>query len=282
MPKLPTHQESQEYTPFETEGTRWEPRQLYQQPGHPEFDQENYEDDLYTGVQFGLDYRTQSLHTNREPTTIPNLYDGQDPGVLAHPIAAYPAETKQLTRYGPPHSTLHGVSALLFPTGALQMDGASDDASYRSPIDYTDGFPSLELASNMDISTTRGSADPPTTSAHVALHSAEHSETIGNDEEGEEMTELRYNGAGSWKCTICLKSFRRRRRAILHVLNKHNSIRIPCNGSCGIVNWYVGEATYIIPFYSSPYPLNPFRHCVRSMSFLQPDCLDHSFLFLCA
>ncbi|KAG9052840.1 hypothetical protein FS842_009168, partial [Serendipita sp. 407] len=237
MPKLPNHQESQEYTPFGTEGTWWEPRQLYQQPGHPEFDQESYEDGLYMDVQFGLNYQAQSLHTNREPTTIPNLYDGQDPGVLAHPIAVYPAEIPQTTRCDPPRSTLHGVSALLFPTGALQMHGTSDDASYRSPIDYIDELPSLEgLTSNMYSSTTRGSADPPTTSAHVALHTAEHPETIGNEEEGEEMTELRYNGSGSWKCTICSKSFRRRRRAVLHVLNKHNNMRIPCGGSCGIVD----------------------------------------------
>ncbi|KAG8800154.1 hypothetical protein FRC16_003507 [Serendipita sp. 398] len=237
--RLPTYQESQDYRTVVTGRTRWEPRLPYQQPDHPEFDQESYGYGLRTDVQFGLDYQTQSLHTNREPPMIPNLYDGegQDPNVFAHSIALYHTDIPHLARYDPPRSTLCRDSTSFFLTGALQTNGTSDDASYRSPIDYTNEAHPLESFDSVDTSTTRESADPTRMTVHPALRTVENPETTGNEEGKGEMAALCYGGGGSWKCTICSKSFRRRRRAVLHVLNMHNYIRIPCDGLCGSVDW---------------------------------------------
>ncbi|KAG9056114.1 hypothetical protein FS842_000294 [Serendipita sp. 407] len=212
MSKLP----AQEYRPFETEESSWEPCQPYQRSDHPDFDQDSYEESgLYTDVQFGLGYQAENLETNRELQTIPNLYALQDPGVFAHPSVPYPTEVPTLSRYETP-STLHTDRALFFPTGAIQAYGMSE-ASYHSPI--TDEFPPFE--SSM---------------AHPILQTTENLERAEDEEEEGVGVVLSYSGKGAWKCAICSKSFRRRRRAVLHVLNKHKNTRIRCNGACGIAD----------------------------------------------
>lgn len=45
--------------------------------------------------------------------------------------------------------------------------------------------------------------------------------------------------SGRWSCRSCQRVFRRRQRALLHFLNKHEGLRLPCNGVCGDLQWYV-------------------------------------------
>ncbi|KAG8766975.1 hypothetical protein FRC16_007518, partial [Serendipita sp. 398] len=75
---------------------------------------------------------------------------------------------------------------------------------------------------------------------HPILQTTENLERAEEEEEEGVGVVLSYSGKGAWKCAICSKSFRRRRRAVLHVLNKHKNTRIRCNGACGIADWYVG------------------------------------------
>ncbi|KAG8770690.1 hypothetical protein FRC20_003771, partial [Serendipita sp. 405] len=207
---LQTHQESQEYKSLEMRESTWEP-----------------DGSLYTDVQLGSNNQTESL-PNREASTISDLYRVHPDG-FNHPVAGYPAEISTLTRYNSP-STLYIDPALGFPTRTLQADGELEP-QYRSPI--TDEFPPFEGYPNMDSSSTRGSGNLSISPAHTILQTAEHPETAGNEEEGQEKVVLHYSGGGTWRCSICAKSFRRRQRAVLHVLNKHNNIRLQCNGKCG-------------------------------------------------
>ncbi|KAG8813508.1 hypothetical protein FRC18_002435 [Serendipita sp. 400] len=244
---LQTHQESQEYKSLEMRESTWEPGQPHQQPGQPDSGQESREDgSLYTDVQLGSNHQTESL-PNREASTISDLYRVY-PDVFNHPVAGYPAEISTLTRYNS-LSTLYIDPALGFPTGTLQADGELEP-QYRSPIN--DEFPPFEGYPNMNSPSTRGSGNLSISPAHTILQTAEHPETVGNEEEGQEEVVLRYSGGGTWRCSICAKSFRRRQRAVLHVLNKHNNIRLQCNGKCGAACWYVGDATHIMP--SPPLP----------------------------
>lgn len=42
---------------------------------------------------------------------------------------------------------------------------------------------------------------------------------------------------GRWRCEVCEKVFRRKQRAAQHFQNKHQGLRLQCDGSCGKVPW---------------------------------------------
>ncbi|KAG8822871.1 hypothetical protein FRC19_005091 [Serendipita sp. 401] len=236
MSTLPTNQGLQGDGLLEMGESSWEPHQPNQQSGHPNFDQESREGgSLYTNIQFGSDYPTQNPHTHRDVATISNLYGVQGPiavqgpDVISHSIAPYLAKIPTPSRYDPA-STPRTENAVFLPTGVLQPDGTLESL-YCSPT--TDELPPFEGFPNMNTNITRQSGNHPMPPTNMTPQPAEQLETAENEEECQETVALLYSGGGAWKCAICSKSFRRRRRAVLHVLNKHNNIRIPCKGLCG-------------------------------------------------
>jgi hypothetical protein len=42
---------------------------------------------------------------------------------------------------------------------------------------------------------------------------------------------------GAWKCMICGAKLRRKHRAVVHFWNKHGSMRVECQGRCGVPEW---------------------------------------------
>ncbi|KAG8841430.1 hypothetical protein FRB91_005020 [Serendipita sp. 411] len=257
MSTLPTNQGLQGHGPLEMGESSWEPHQPHQQSGHPNFDQESCEGgSLYTNIQLGSDYRTRNPQTNRDVATISNLYGVQGPNavqgpdVISHPIAPSLAKIPTSSRYDPA-STPRTENAVFLPTGVLQPDGTLE-FPYYSPT--TDELPPFEGFPNMNTPITRQSGNHPMFPANMTPQTAEQLEKAEN-EECQETVALLYSGGGTWKCAICSKSFRRRRRAVLHILNKHNNIRIPCNGLCGTADWYVEDATHLVP---APIPRSPF------------------------
>jgi hypothetical protein len=42
---------------------------------------------------------------------------------------------------------------------------------------------------------------------------------------------------GAWKCMICGAKLRRKHRAVVHFWNKHGTMRLECQGRCGVPEW---------------------------------------------
>ncbi|KAG8814225.1 hypothetical protein FRC17_001241 [Serendipita sp. 399] len=202
MPTVPAPEGPQAYVPFRAvaEGSNWiPPGTLHNRAAASQM----------PGPGYGL-------QTNRGIL-------GSDTGYY-HPapyIPDFPATN---------HLSLQTGSVVSFPTGRLP----TLERQYQAPI--TGVFAPSE---NFSMRTDDGPIyDESLPSAHPGPSNIENvDDTRGGGEE--ERFVLRYGGSGAWKCALCSKTFRRRQRAILHVLNKHNNLRIECKGACGIPDWYV-------------------------------------------
>ncbi|KAG8822010.1 hypothetical protein FRC17_009687 [Serendipita sp. 399] len=224
----------------ETRGSGWDTEPLFQQ--HSTRVDVNLDPRLYTDAQFESDYGIRQLRTSRDAADAWSLYGPQEPTTIGQPATLYSLESPELTQSTSfPFPTLHISEYRDLAIGSTQADQQLE-VQYQSPI--TSEYAPSENFPTRTSTRIRASRDESLPSTQAGTHTIENLKPEAAEGEDHERTILFYSGNGAWRCAICSKSFRRRKRAILHVLNKHNNMRVECKGACGSVDWYVENATH--------------------------------------
>ncbi|KAG8829771.1 hypothetical protein FRC17_006075 [Serendipita sp. 399] len=183
-----------------------------------------------------MDHSMQHPQFDQEDQENPGLssvYGTQGPDVFGLAMNPYTTEVPDMSHMY--HLATPNTSGILsFPTGTVQPDQIMG-IEYSSPT-HDEDPPSNTISIRLD-AIIDGSGDSSIPAGQAEPQPIDASKALSDEEGDQERIVLRYSGGGAWKCAICAKSFRRRRRAVLHVLNKHNNIRIECNGACGTAGW---------------------------------------------